>query len=520
MVDTPRTQSTLITTFAGGSPNSIPSQAARDLIVSMPMPNIVHAPFRPNFPPYNCTFDGATDDTSGFVTMLSDAATRATAQGGADIILPEGTCRVRPGNLVVTATGIKMRGAGPSATTLATVGTATATPVLDIKGTATGAYIEDCIFDDFGIWGQGTQTGPLVRMIYVSGSRLDTLKVGGSTGSGLQIVEVWDSYIDNCRWLNCGTNTGTNVYTTSDEGGGTAIGSEVIAILSATAVSGFGSSTDSSNQIRFNDNQIETFSVGAIAVVSTSFNSIGSHDIQFHGMKIEGGNAGASFTGKYLVMSTSGACQNLLFADSYVAYDAVNSGANVGTQGLIYWTAGGGNTLRRIMCTVGGALQYGVKTFGSAGGVLEDLTTNGTAFTNGAYWLAGGTGLDWNGIRGSAATVPVYPTYYAPRFPSKETSEASLSALVGAATPGTTLTAQYKVVNQITSVSGGAFVRLPAGVASPQSISCIVNNTTASAVSVKPPAGGTVLGGAADAAATLAAHTERTYRSTSVSAWV
>ncbi len=353
--------------------------------------NVLHFPFNPMASPYNAVFDGVTDDTAAWQAMFADIATR----GFGEVVVPAGVSKVRGGVLNIP-NQCKIRGQGMASSVIQRLNSGSTGLLLDMSGTATNAWKQNCVLEDFTIDGLGAFNGGMLRIVYGNGHYVNRCQFTNTNDFALQLVQVWDSVFDNNRIIQCGENTSATAFTSGDEGGGSTIGSECIQILGAIASSGFGSSADSSNQLRFRDNLIETFSAGAICQCNSVGTSSGtsSHSILFSGTKIETN----VFTGKYLIQQ-SGDVKTSRYEYTYCGYQG-SSGANVGTQQVFYFVNGEGAAIEYMTVNVAvNGLQSFIKTFSNGGGEINNIKaqTAGT-LTKGVIWAAGGTNPNVLGV--------------------------------------------------------------------------------------------------------------------------
>lgn len=111
MVDTRQTQPLLIEESADNTTGKWTNGLNRNFILSVPFPNIAHAAYQPDFPPYNAKFDGITDDT----TAIQNCENDASAAGGGLILFPAGTTLV---SNLVKKSNTYWKGQGSSATAI------------------------------------------------------------------------------------------------------------------------------------------------------------------------------------------------------------------------------------------------------------------------------------------------------------------------------------------------------------------------------------------------------------------
>lgn len=365
-------------------------------------PAIGHQPFRPDMPPYNAKFDGATDDTAAWQAMFADIASR----GWGEVILPGGVSKVRAGQLSIP-TQCKIRGQGMGATVIQRLNSGSTGLMFDMSGANSASWKQNSVLEDLTIDGLGAYNGGLLRIVYGNGHYVNRCQFINTNDFALQLVQVWDSVFDNNRLLQCAQNTSATAFTTGDEGGGTTIGSEAIQILGAIAPSGFGSSSDSSNQLRFRDNLIETFYAGAIAQCNSVGTSSGtsSHSILFSGTKLETNN----FTGKYIIQQT-GDVKTTKIEDTYCGFQG-SSGANSGSQQAIYYVNGEGCIVEKLVVNVAvSGLQSFLKMWSNGGGEINNIKAQdaGGTLAKGVIWAAGGTNPNVLGaiITGTPASLP------------------------------------------------------------------------------------------------------------------
>lgn len=401
---TPATQSNLLTQFpTGAAPGSILPGNMQNAIVSMPMPNITHAPFRPDFPPYSATFDGSTDNTSKISQMFSDI----TTQGFGEVILPSGICKIQGGSGLNIPNQCYMHGGGKGNTVFQRLSSSSTGLLFDMSGANNSSPKQYCHLADFQIDGLGAYSGGLLRVYYGNGHGFDNMQFSDTNDFGIQIVQLWDTVFVNCRFLQCGQNTSATAFTTGDEGGGTSpFGSEAIQILGATASSGFGFSSDSTNQVRFYGTLIESFSAGGIVHAKTTYGSSpSSHDVAWHDTKME---SAVSFTGKYFVQMTADVTNIRLF-DTYMGWQ-VSGGTNSGAQQGVYFSNNVGNEIRNlnVNCAVAG-FQSAIKMFEQGPGEISyvKVANAGGTITKGVIWEGSGSSSNDPNVLGvSTGTAP------------------------------------------------------------------------------------------------------------------
>lgn len=246
-----------------------------------------------NVATYGATGDGATDDTAAIQAAL--AAVPAT---GGLVYIPAGTYLISSSLTIPNKTHI--HGAGMGATVLKKTASFA---MLKFWGTATGpanhltfAGARDLYLDG------GNFTGTMIDMVYCT--RLDFYNIHCVANPDITIdtVEVWDSRFYNVSCNLCGSTT-----------------NPAVRIGSSRAASGFGLSTDSSNQLMFFGLLIETWKAGAIKL-NPGTGGVLLHQIYFFGMKIE------STTVRGVAIDISGTTRDIHMDDVWVYMGAFDSG--------------------------------------------------------------------------------------------------------------------------------------------------------------------------------------------------
>lgn len=413
---TPATQSSLLNQFrTGQAPGSITPTQVQNLIVSQTMPNIVHAPFRPDMPPYNAKFDGTTDDTAAWSAMFADIVSR----GWGEVVLPGGTSKVQGGQLAIP-NQCKIFGQGMASSTVQRLNSSSTGLMFDMSGTDTNTWKQNCVLQDFTIDGLGAYNGGLLRIIYGNGHFIDRCQFVNTNDFAWQMVQLWDSIFSNNRILQCAQNSSANAFTIGNDadlaGAGSTIGSECVQILgSILNASGFGGTNGlSSNQLRFRDNLIESFKAGAIAQCTVYGNTDGTpaHDILFDGTKLE---AATGFTGRYYIQQTTDV-SNTTVRQTYMGFQS-STGTNSGLQQLIYFANSQGCIVEELRANVAvNGLQSFIKMWSSGGGEINNIKAQpvGT-LTKGVIWAEGGTNPNVFGtiISGTPASIPsIYNNTY------------------------------------------------------------------------------------------------------------
>lgn len=245
---------------------------------------------------YGALGDGATNDAPA----IQAAIDAAEAAGGGTVFFPRGYYKVGA-MLTVETDGVWLVGSGRLATRVEKTGNFA---LIRISG-ATGAgsnHTTDCGVKAMSLRG-GDFTGVILDLLYVTRGVFEDLHLFGNNDAGIDMVEVWDSRFTNV-WVEWCTSTTV----------------PAVWVRSSRAASGFGSSTDSTNQVVFVGCLIETWKVGAVWIeqgVGTPENIYGIH---FYGTKIE-----THLVRGPAVVVGSGA-SNINFADTYVFLNSFDTG--------------------------------------------------------------------------------------------------------------------------------------------------------------------------------------------------
>lgn len=328
MAGTAKTQTALIAESTGTAPPAfISKDTVQDIVLSMPMPNIIHAPFRPEFPSYNCKFDGVTNDIAGWTSLFSDL----TSRGYGEVVLPDGISLITPNTLAIPSF-CYMRGKGKDASVLQTANT-TAGWLLKTSGTL-ATQNQSVTIQDIGLVRNITDTGGVLKLWYSQDCNIERVHIYGNKDFAIQCLQTWDTNIQSCLIESCGTDATGNRNTTINGITGVAVGSEVIQILGAIAASGDGSSTGNSNHIRLFGNSISGFSAGLLTIAQGANGaSPSAYDIYIESNHFEAlSAAGLSFTGQY-VFGVDGTVNNFIWRDNFVGIDAVAAGSGTDRRG-------------------------------------------------------------------------------------------------------------------------------------------------------------------------------------------
>lgn len=253
--------------------------------------------------------DDATDDTAAIQAAVAYAATLGDPDTpGATVYFPPGTYRVSAATQIGSDVAIRILGAGRTATTIRRTADVS---VFQFYGSApadTGPRNIYCAMEHLHFEGGDFNTS-LLDFVYVSQFQMDHVRAYGCGGTVLDLTEVWDSSF-------------SNVFT--DWCGGP--GLPTVWIRNSRASSGFGASTDSSNQLKFLNLHCETFSGTAIRIEAGTGSSASPNGIYFNVVKCES----AQVTSGYPYIYLSSECQTVHFDKVYCSLNAFASGSATG----------------------------------------------------------------------------------------------------------------------------------------------------------------------------------------------
>ena len=332
--------------------------------------------------------DNSTDNH----TPLTNLTTSMLSSGpGAKAILPPGII-LTGGPLTVSGQtgelGMYWAGHGRKATTLRKTFNG---DLVQMIGTGTGfaAHVWSCGLSDMTLDGNaGIYTGRLLDLAYSHLMSFDNIHFTSNADIGIDTTETWDTTFTRCFLENVGSLTAPSVW-----------------VRSARAASGFGASTDTTNEIRFSDGfHCESFVENAIRVEpGTSGNH--PNKIFLHQFKMES----YSVAGPPILINGAD--------DVYVGQGNVQMGAFAGgfstPVAAIYCAPSSGWALRDIFIGVSGAAtcEEGVYVWeGGYPGIIDNVYGEYTiAPTSGKHInLAGGGPYHCTNCHSYNATTEVY----------------------------------------------------------------------------------------------------------------
>jgi hypothetical protein len=274
--------------------------------------------------------DDATDDTVAYQAALDYAATLGDPDTpGAVVVLPPGTIRWgNPGGVpthLVVGSRILIRASGRGATTMRRM----ADVSMKYYGSAPADTGPRNIYSGMEhIHHEGGDfNSSYIHLVYASQFQMDHVRFYGCGGSAIECVEVWDSSFSNVFMDWCGSTTRPALWIRN----------------SMATTPTFGWSTDSSNQLKFLNLHIETYTGCAVRIEPGVSNSAPPNGIYFHVFKAESAQIVSGSTPFYIDQ----ACQSVHLAMAYFSLNAFASGSTLGVD-VITNNSAGQVTLREI----------------------------------------------------------------------------------------------------------------------------------------------------------------------------
>lgn len=216
-------------------------------------------------PEFGAKGDGVADDGAA----INAAILAASALGGGTVFVPPGV--YLHSVTIALKANVVLLGAGRQATTLRRTANVVGVSIYGVNtaGHLYYAGLKDLTVDGDDIAGTGSAT--VVDIVYASEVHMSSVFISNSQSIGMDLCEVWDSTFFDVFIEFCGNTTA---------------GIAALRVIDSRAASGFGSGSDSSNEVYFKNLHIEHFRGGAIKVEHGP-GSGGNNGIYFDTVKAE-----------------------------------------------------------------------------------------------------------------------------------------------------------------------------------------------------------------------------------------
>lgn len=339
--------------------------------------------------------DGATDDTAAVQAAINACNTA----GGGAVYFPAGTYMLTPTGSPALALnmsamlGVRLVGDSEQGAVLKK----TANGVLiSISGTAsdsTGAtHAKYCGVENMRLHGN-SKTGAILQLYYADDLEFRNLRISNNADVCVTGVELWDTRFYNMFTETCGSQT-ANASTPN------------VLLQCSAAASGFGSSTDSTNQVHFIGCRWEAFYTGAVWIQQGTGSSSGCSGIWLMNCKMETSTING---GPHLLVDTHSLNVNAM--NLYVFSGGFN-GAYATAQDAITWGSGQG-ALENVRIATGSTqtVANGVTLNPQANQniYLRNVTGNYVGLPTGSH-IAYGTGTGGVIAHNCTAAGVTFPT--------------------------------------------------------------------------------------------------------------
>jgi hypothetical protein len=314
-----------------------------------------------NVKQYGAVGNNATNDRAA-VQAAIDAA---SAAGGGVVYFPPGTYAITPSNGVglTVPSGVNLIGAGRRATQLRKNG---ASVLIDISGPSTDpngtTHVKYSGIQSMTLNGN-SQAGLILRCYYSNNHVFRDVFFTSNADVMVDGVEFWDSRFYNCQFESVG---GAADSTTP-----------AVWLRNASAASGFGFSSDNTNQIVFDACRWENFNNGALRIEQGSVTTNNPNGIYITNCKME---TSAMRGGSHLFVQD--ACRGVWVNGLYCFAGDFFSGYST-AQNIINW-APQGSALQNVLISNGSVatIASGVLLFSGAGSIADVKNVTGQYVTN------------------------------------------------------------------------------------------------------------------------------------------
>lgn len=233
---------------------------------------------------YGAAGDGVTDDTAAINKAIAAVAASSPTNGGV-VYFPAGIYAVTPGastaaitlnNGTSAYTGIRLVGDGIGSTRIQKLANGTLISMSAPASDPTGAgHCKSCSIENIHLSGNGF-TGQVIQAYYADNLYFRDIRIVNNPDVCVAGVEFWDSRFYNMVIELSGSTT-ANASTPN------------VLLQCSAAASGFGFSSDTTNQIHFIGCRFESFHTGAMWIRQGTGSSSGCNSIYLVDCKMETG---------------------------------------------------------------------------------------------------------------------------------------------------------------------------------------------------------------------------------------
>jgi len=336
-----------------------------------------------NVKAYGAVGNGSTDDT----TAIQSAITAAQTAGGGVVFFPTGTYLVTPTAspaLAITTNEITLRGTGKFSSVIKKGANGV---VVSFHGADSANHVSRGGMQDIGFDGN-SKTGSVLRLYYADQLSFERVYTGGNADVCVDGVELWDSRFYDCTWDYCGIAT-ADAYSPN------------VHLRNSSAASGFGYSTDTTNQIHFVGCRWESFTNGALCVEQGVSNTNTPNGIYVVNCKMES----TRIMGGPFVKISDG-CVAVNMSSLYLF--ALGFGGGYSTPVTMMLWVGAFNSLRDVFIgNIGNTVYMGIDSWSSYSRMDNVVGQYGVAPSSGnhVYVNGGPVGTIRSGVQTNLGTA-------------------------------------------------------------------------------------------------------------------